>query len=269
MGLLNRIFGGKKNLAKEISLDAEKIKQIWADYLVSFDKKKEIVSGREFGIGNMGRPMNLDNVLLLEGLISRELVDVAAVDKSEKEIIDDLNVLSSGKQWSKLDDLRSEFTFERNVEPQVKKFLKKLKEVLETEFQVIQIMKNNPAKASDLAYKLGELVRETENVILWALNTSVESEIAKVNRALMKILSGGAPAKKKPELKIKPSRDSIDLARDMAAHWRGEPLLSDIINDDEALAKIILDANPELSPKKVNEVIVALRDNLDEPEDLD
>ncbi len=261
MGLLNWVFG--KDKKKLIALEESAIKKILADCFEAYAKKHQRMVHVRYDDPK-------DRFIILpeiEALISRELIDTEALETTEKTLFKNISALNT--QYKKLREECWGDDIALNPVPEIERLLKKLKEVLETQFQLVQYIKANlneitkdSKKSHDIMGKLWSLIDWTERTIIERLSDDEAALAKKIDAALMKVLTGGTEKRKKSPPKIKPSRDSIGIAIDMATHWRDAPLLPDIINDDEALAKRVREEHPELTAKKVLEVVVALRENL-------
>ena len=249
------------------------------DYLLSFEDKERAAKGLkyvrpdELDRNDMQQVLanNLSCVLHIEKLITRELIDLDVIEKTEEEVISELRDIKSVPM--NFDNPADEVT--------VPKLFRKLKQILILELQTIQLIKKNPAKAMEYQKTGYTNAPDTTFLFLFKLIVHKESGIAealhadypdspftdaqrkKLKAIITDFLAGKPTGVPKKQAKI--SRDAIDTARDLAERRDG-PILSDIINDDKALTDRILSEYPKLSPAKVKEIIIALRENLYEPE---
>lgn len=203
MGLLNRLFGRKKDLKKEIAQDAETISSVWADYLDTYSKKRDLA--RYYS----SQPNSLERLQQIEDLISKELVDISAEQKTQEEILEDLKRLGSSEEREEIRELTP--FFQQSVTASVQKLLKKLYAVLQTELNVINLIKKDP-KIADLSatISLQSLITQTEAQILSHLDATHNKKKANViNKTI-----GGAVIRKPWEYEVKDNKKTYLLRYD-------------------------------------------------------
>ena len=93
MGLLNHLFGSKKDLAKELVMDDNKRMALWNEHLANYASREKL--SKHFNYANVDKALQdfeaTDIVLgKIETLTSPELVDIANGEKIDKESVSSL-----------------------------------------------------------------------------------------------------------------------------------------------------------------------------------
>ena len=101
MWLLNHLFGSTESYAKEIEVDEESIIKHWKHYVSTVPRKKEIIryvwTRLEADFQN--------NLQELKRLLDLELVDISGEEKSEIEIIGDLELIKHSQKVKRVHKL--------------------------------------------------------------------------------------------------------------------------------------------------------------------
>ncbi len=263
MGLLNRLFGGKKNLAKEISLDEEKIQQVWADYLATYETKANLAKNK-LNVEEM-TPEVMQALQQIESLIAKELVYIEDEQKAEKEVLRDLDSLTEGESADKIEDLTNDVTMSNRLsEYKVQALLEQLFSVLQTELQIIQLIKRDPSHAKDTAIKLRDLIKYTENVIQDGLNSSYTNEKRQkqILDAVHKVLAGNLTNPPKASSKVPAIKSVVkQFAEDLLeTNFAGQGSLEKVVENEALLTKLIAEYHPKFSPAQIKTVIKAFRE---------
>jgi len=105
MSLLNHLFGSKKSTVKELVMDDNKRMALWNKHIAN-SKLRENLS-KHFNFKNVDNALQdfkaTDKILReLESLISPELINIANEEKTDEEILADLEQLKSTNELEKL-----------------------------------------------------------------------------------------------------------------------------------------------------------------------
>ncbi len=151
MGLLNHLFGGRKGLAKELIIDADKRMALLTDYHTK-DYEKSSLIGRVNTIKEylVDHPAELSRMLLsIERIVDPELIDIKGEEKLESEIISDLKRLGS---WEKRVEFSNLFEFIRthkNVEEQILNAFNELYQILDSQLHLLHMIRQKISSSFD------------------------------------------------------------------------------------------------------------------------
>ena len=270
MGILNIIFGRKKRIAKELSIDINKRMEIMADYIGSYREKRKLAEK----LKALDTPLNEKMSLLeqMKKLIPEELVDITNEQRTEKEIRRDLKALATNFESERLQSLGHAFSAEYELSGHALRFLKKLYEILQLELHTIELFKKNPRKIDTDSYHLWVLIDRTELMIWRRLNYESygdEKRKRMIQRAI-EIIFIGKPIHTKTRKTVtqKPTAEIKDSAKliyeeilqyvSSGGDFDGEKL-AQIIDTDEELVQWIKDQYPKISREKLARIINAIR----------
>ena len=130
MGLLNRLFGSE-SVARDIETSNIFILSRWDRYLAKFPEKSKIISGLAFGSDMM------DNIIRLDALLKNELVDVGTDERSENNIISDLESLEHDKRIARVDKLEQTLKYVETKFEYVHNLLEHLHKALAAEMNAV------------------------------------------------------------------------------------------------------------------------------------
>jgi len=155
MGFFNHLFGSKSDVAREISLDAQRRINLWREHLANFPKRETLAKFfSSYNVDNaLANPQELSNKLAdIDRLVSRDLVTIENEEITEAEIIRDIdNIISSMKSYEV-----SHVISIVGRQKRVFQVLKKLYHILKLELYAIKLARKNPNK--DILLKLFRLI---------------------------------------------------------------------------------------------------------------
>ncbi len=266
MGLLNRLFGSKKRVVEEVIRDIEQITRLWADYIRTYDKKVVLI--RRFDESNLSVAEKLSILEEIESLISRELVDISEDKKTKKEILADLKSLVSKNELRRLEGLKDVVYWkEQGWNESVQKLLKKLLKVLQTELQVIRLIKANPERNLEAVdVQLYELIYTTESKIYYSFSCAEENMARRVSDSVHKVLAGEKQSKSLMPKLTKPTKPIIAIKsltrpvyEEILELTKEEGKLDELISDEKQVTEIILEHYPRAKKEKIQSIINAVR----------
>ncbi len=131
MNLLKRHFSSTETISKEAELDDESILKIWKDYITTIPKKKEIIE-------RLKLDFNLQNELKeLKKLLSLELTDISDEEKTESELILDLEALEHSQKIKRVHRLEQCLGYIETKHEYVDKLLHHLHSILKSQMHIV------------------------------------------------------------------------------------------------------------------------------------
>lgn len=273
MGILNKLFGKKEKGEKAVLEDLKKAKQIWEAYIVSFERKKDIVEGwnpelnQELDLRDRDYVKEgLKKLKHIEPLIFEELVDLKGEIKTQNEVIKDLERLSSREEVEKIRYKLRGFSSGDIEEASVNELMERLYEILITELHTIVMMKQNPETITAHWSNFRSLVSETEFKLLIGFNTWLKSETTdKVKKIIYKILLEKPLKLRKPKAKEPEGgitkvmeEEVLGVVTDISDKGELETLLA-VMEDDAKLTELIGEFSPRYSKKELKKIIGIMR----------
>lgn len=141
MSLLNHLFGDKKAIAQELGMDDDKRIALWQKHLSNFAQAESL--SEHFLLINVDKIINdfdaTANVLnQIESLTSSELVSISGEEKTDEEILKDLEELRSQGEIEKISE--AVVHEEKKQEALLKLFLE-IHKVLKTKLHLIRAIR--------------------------------------------------------------------------------------------------------------------------------
>lgn len=229
MGLLNRLFGSKRSLGREIVLDSQRISELWDTYLSTYPKKLDLVKSDStvFASTIFGGPEPKWRGMLqqLEELISTELVNIGKEQRTMDELLKDMNTLAYDiHEKGEIHDMHRIISEETDIDVAVRRMLKKLCRILQTELEVISTIGEDREKLRSAWIGLKELITGREREIVYSLTpkTHDESRREKLNNAVSAVLNAGRIEVQKPrwEYELQAGSEHYLLRADMEKYAR-------------------------------------------------
>lgn len=180
MGLLNRFFKNRKDVAKEILKDFEFCKSIWASYIANYINKVESVRKLLVSAGSAGKVLIKDQDQILkiiqdiENSIPRDLVNIQGEEKKEQEILKNVKKLTSNAGGRAVYSLREQIIDEEKTITATYGILEKLAENLRAQLHVIKLIKQNPTN-EELLWSLYDLVNTQEWAFISFFNGKIRN----------------------------------------------------------------------------------------------
>lgn len=98
IGLFNHLFGGKRGLAKELTIDADKRVALWNAHVKNYADRHDLAKSFHFGRVDTAIadwPSLITVLDQIEASISKDLVTVETEEAVDSEILDDLRRFAS------------------------------------------------------------------------------------------------------------------------------------------------------------------------------
>ncbi|MBW2974569.1 hypothetical protein KY366_02530 [Candidatus Woesearchaeota archaeon] len=286
MGLLNHIFGDKKDIAKELAVDNEKCIPLWEQHISNWKQREQLC--KKFSPANMRKAPPASNEILpilekIESLISPDLITIGDEKKLEEEILDDMGRL---KEIKEIESLSQIFLYEKRKKEALVKLFGETYDVLEIELHLIELIKEWPPNVEKLLKHLFKLIFYHEDELYKPFrkelfNKSTNEAISRFVRAVL------LQEELKEEIESEEEKFARDISEKMREgskhHYRrlGEDIFSelvdrvqllrseditegikrleDLIENDDLLYKMIKKLRPRYADVKIRAVILAFR----------
>ncbi len=298
MGLFNRLFGSKSDIAKEIEYDVEERINLWEKYLEDYPKREEL--SRSFSFANIDNSLKdrerltdvLNQILVLT---SEDIITIGKEIKEEDEILADLKKLNSGKRTEALlTILGDELSSELEKQKAVKAIFMRLYKVLKTELHLIRIVLTNPDNVRELLIVLFRLIYNQEAMLRRAFlpdtfnNKEAPKKIKEIARSLIleERLKKEVQSDEEKFIyyvsRIMSNEESAHHFRKLAenifvelAHEAGAPILpeEDVLklmdkirelkDNDNVLFRIVKNERPKYDDLKIRQIMAAFRKAFD------
>jgi hypothetical protein len=131
MGLLNRLFGSRESIAKEINEDNDAIIKHWKNYLDTVSVRKEII--KKLSLDTISQS-NIDE---LRRLLDLELIDISNEEKEESELIADLDVIENSQKIKRVHKLEQCLDYAETKYEYVYELLSQLHPVLQSQIIIL------------------------------------------------------------------------------------------------------------------------------------
>ena len=146
MVLLNHLFGSPKAIAKELIMDDNKRISLWTEHVSNYASREQL--SKHFKFDKVDAALKdfettksvLDEIV---ALISPELVNIENEEKTDKEILADLNKLKTNDQLDKLSD---DAVFLSQKQAVIIEIFNEILVLLKTELHLIKLIKQNPSR---------------------------------------------------------------------------------------------------------------------------
>tara|TARA_Y100000310_G_scaffold318312_1_gene372213 strand:+ start:184 stop:1113 length:930 start_codon:yes stop_codon:yes gene_type:complete len=304
MGLLNHLFGGKKGIAKELVMDDNKRVALWNEHLTNYASREEL--SKHFNLGNVDKALQdfetTDKILRqIEALISPELVNIANEEKTDEEILADLEQLKSMPEIEKLSET---VVSVKQKQSALLKLFHEILCVLKAELHLMRLIRKKPLDVKDLLLRLFKLIFYHEARLYKVFreqyfseeNKHIHQNIVRIARAIIleeevkeemetdeekfarEIVKQMAPDESRRRYRKLGEDIFLELAEMAGAPMpRGEDITEGIkrmegfMKNDEIMYKIVKKLRPRYDDTKIRGVILAFREayNLDHFEDLE
>ena len=157
---------GKKSIAKESKYDAEKLANLLEKNFENYPEKRSIA--RKFSKDVIDSTLLNVNAVFealtkMEGLISKELVNIDEEERDEKEVLADLEIMISSKSREEIFKLNDQIVLELEKQAAFVKLFAKIHDALKLELHVIRIVLKNPKNIKELLINLFSLVYNRED----------------------------------------------------------------------------------------------------------
>lgn len=287
MGLLNRIFGKKKDPVKELLKDIEFCKKVWINYLMNFSSKEQAAQKLLTERGREGRLVNSPELVIaaikeIENQIPKEFIDIEEEKRKESQIIKNLEKLTKRTASTKIFQLKEAIQKKEKTITATYGILKKLAEILSAELHAIKLINQNPTN-SEAVYGLYKLiVSEEYHLIGFFKNMLSRKDYEESQELIHRILAGEEIEKEREteeEKLIKDYKDIIsdvdsehelrELALGVYEHLKEEidfmkdaeaqEKLNALVEDDKKLREAIKTSRPNWPEKRIKAFIEAFR----------
>ncbi|MEK6853928.1 MAG: hypothetical protein AABX60_01215 [Nanoarchaeota archaeon] len=177
MGLLEAYFSpSPETRAKHALQDSEQALQLWKNYLKYFADKKELVVGIAKGSGFTANR--------LSDVIRNGLVDISIEDKTEKELIKELEAIEHSKELKRIKQLEYSLNHEETRQKYVHSLLERLYAVLRNEAAIVNHLIGGAKEPATLIHNL-QLQLELESQIIARIN-----DLGTFNEFFARLLTG-------------------------------------------------------------------------------
>lgn len=193
MGLLNHLFGSKKDTAKKLVMDDNERMALWNEHLMNYELRGKL--SRHFNFGNVDTAVQdfeaTDKILReIEALISPELVNMANEEKTDEEILADLKRLKSMQEIEVLSDA---VVSVKQKQSDLLKLFHEIFNVLKTEIHLIRLIRKKPSNLRDLLLRLFEIIFHQEARLykvfreqyFFEENKHIHQKIVRISRAII------------------------------------------------------------------------------------
>ncbi|MFH1173753.1 MAG: hypothetical protein V1725_01325 [archaeon] len=304
MGLLNHLFGTKKNLAQELVRDDARRMALWKEHLANFEKREQLSSAFTVKRIDYAVQHAEETKIILQqmlSLISPEFVTVTDEEKNEEELVADLNRLKSKRE---LEKLTAAIVSAKQKQAHLLKLFQELFRVLQAELHIIRRLLQKQDETRTLLPVLFDLVFHREARIYMPFKERLFSdesmhmhqEIVCIARAILleeevhelqetdnekfarKLARQMAPDEKKRT--YRELGESIFLALGEKAGMpfmtgdvfeEGIQLMHELMSNDDEMHTIIKELRPKYDDRKIQIIILAFREayTLDHFQDLE
>lgn len=170
MGLLNHLFGDKKSIAQELGMDDDKRMALWQEHLSNYAQAESL--SKHFCLKNVDKAIQdfdaFANVLnQIESLTSSELVSISDEEKTDKEILLDLEKLRS---TGEIEQIAGAVVNEEHKQEALLKLFREIHDVLKTKLHLIRAIRRVHQaylKEPKLYGYLKKLLVELFRLIFW------------------------------------------------------------------------------------------------------
>lgn len=295
MGLLNHLFKSKKNLAINLVMDDKKRMDLWLKHVSNFATINYL--SQKFSFSEIDRALqNFQNIkealTKIESLISPELVSIGEEEKSEDDILKDLEELKGAEDAKKLSD---DLIHEIHKQETIRKIFHEIYKNWIIVLHLIRLIRKNPPNIRILLLELKKII--VKNAYLYSPfmkesyyeeNQEIHQEIIRLAKAV--IFNEGI----KEEIK-KEESDEERLAKEILkqmvpdetknkyrklgeaiflklANKAGAPLprggeeiiegikrMEDFMKNDEIMYKIVKSLRTKYNETEIRAVILAFR----------
>ena len=193
MGLLNHLFGSKKDIAKELVMDDNKRMALWNEHLANYALREDL--SKHFSFENVDKSLQdfeaTDKVLRQsESLISPELVNISNEEKTDEEILADLERLRSMHEVEALSDTVVEVKQKQSA---LLELFHEILSVLKAELHLMRLIRKKPINVRDLLLRLFKLIFHHEARLYMIFreqyfseeNKRIHQDIVRIARAII------------------------------------------------------------------------------------
>lgn len=308
MGLFTHLFGSKRSIAKKLVMDDNRRMGLWNEHLANYALREEL--SKQFNFGNVDKALRdfraTDKILRrIEALISPELVNIADEEKTDEEILADLELLKNNVE---IEHLADAVVSVKQKQSALLELFHEIWNVLKAELHLIRLIRKNIQKNSshsrDLLLRLFKIIFYQEARLYGVFreqyffkeNKHVHQDIVRIARAIM------LEEKVKEEIETDEEKFAQEMVKQMApgesrrryrklgediffilAKMAGAPMprgeditkgikrMEELMEDNEIMYKIVKKLRPKYNDVKIKGVILAFRQayNLSHFEELE
>jgi len=164
MGLLDRLFGRNKDVAKELLVDETKKVKLWPKHVSDFAEINYL--SKSFSFSTVDKALKdfpaLEKTLgEIESLISPELVSIGKEEKLEDEILADLKLLKSRDEVHKLS---GDLQFEAPRQAKLREVLNEIYNNWTVALQLIRLIRKKPVNVRELLLELYKIILKNSDL---------------------------------------------------------------------------------------------------------
>jgi hypothetical protein len=288
MGLFNHLFGDKKSSEGKLAIEDERRIALWKEHLSNHIEREKL--SKHFNRANVDKTLeNFETVEAIlekiEALISPELIKINDEEKTDAEILVDLEQLRDNPE---LDNLSSEIRALGGEQSVLLTIFHEIHKILEAELYLIRLIRKKPENIRDLLLKLFRIIFHQEARLYGIFreekyfeeNRPTHTKIMKMATAIIhgkEVEKMGEEEKLAREIfeQMGPKGKHRKLAEDIflrlikiigaplrtpEAVMQGINALEDLIKNDEKLYRIIKKLRPKYDDNMFKAVILAFRE---------
>ncbi len=214
MGLLNHLFRSAESIAKEIELDDKVILKAWKEYLKTIPlKKRAVLSLRDIPSSSFpARGSPLARVLSeLSGLLTLELTDISREERTEAELLSDLDLVEHSQKVKRVQRLEHCLAYAKTKYEYAYQLLHHLHLILQMQINLVKRLASSRARqklishlSSQLELELGiiaqiQKIKDFHNLflalvkgehIVHTMDVAEKKLLKKMGKEMNKIFSG-------------------------------------------------------------------------------
>ncbi len=175
MGIFTKLFGSAESAAKKGELTAKEIEALWQQILKIYSSKREIIL-------NLGKAANLkESIASLYPLIDSEIKDVSLEEKSESNLISDLEKIEHSHKIKNLHRIENCLAYPENHYEYVLHLMHKLHSCLKSQMHIVKKLRNSPKNPEKLVSHLAmqheiehEIIMKMQNAATFKAKSSIQ-----------------------------------------------------------------------------------------------
>jgi tetratricopeptide (TPR) repeat protein len=295
MGLFGHLFGDTERDMKELVKKDSKRMNLWKKHVYNFKERERL--SKLFNYKNVDETLQnfeeTDKILKkIEALISTELVNIDEEEKTDEEILADLEELEKRKDW--FVKLSYTVVAVKQKEQEILKLFREIHKILKAELHLIRLIRKKPENVRELLLKLFHVIFHYEPPLYHVFkdryfskeNKLIHMHIEKIARYIItqkrfteeaetdseifaREVLEGMGFRDKPEKEYRKLGEDIfrALFKEAGAPWDKDVDTVDAINymeknfkeNDRVMYKIIKKLKPKYDDVKIKIVILAFR----------
>ncbi len=292
MGLLNHLFGSKIRIAKELVMDDNKRMALWDKHLANYVLREKLAT--QFNYSTVDAAVkNFDatkSILdRIANLISPELVNISGEEKTDNEILEDLERL---KNMREIEGIYTDIVLVQQKQAPLRTLFREILTVLKAELHLIKLIGKKPSNVRELLLRLFTIIFHNEAQLYKIFREQYFSEehkhvhpiIARIARAIIleekikeeretdvekfarQMVTQMAPGESMRAYRKLGEGIFYELARLAGAPMvRGEDIIAGIvrmeghIRNDELMYRLVKRLRPKYTDVKIRSVVLAFR----------